>query len=179
MALLETQIEIPKTAEAADGRFFVVTPEEPPIEPSYEDKLKACLTALRPDALAAFDTLGKIERARIIRETDKELPGLQRPEVVEEAGYQSADLGTIWRRQTDAISATIAGEFPNQPLHNPMFDNDHEVFISDGSKLYRIGEDGSVAAFTSLISQNEMNAGVRMADEAMWSSLLLNITLVG
>jgi hypothetical protein len=175
MTLLETKIEISKpTGAIIDRSFFDPEPGEVSSQTYAKEGLYACLRELKPDAQDAIIAFSRLETARIEKDMASHFG---RKDELEEASYEIADQGTVWRQRTDKISGTIAGRFPNQCLNGWFFNNDNVLFISDAHKLFRINDDLTVWAYSSLTSQAEMNAGIQVATEEMWRELLLQIDL--
>ncbi len=168
--LLDTQINTEN--EAAVGRFFngQAAFEGLAAEPL---SLTEILNAQHDLAKVALKTLVKIEEAEAITQTNSRIPGLIDQSIVNEAHAELMDKGAIWRRSTDTLAYGIAQALPGQNL-GALVLGGGEFHVADG-KLLEVKDETTV--YQSVISQQELNKGLRIADRDQWTGLLYRIVL--
>lgn len=159
-----------REATPIEGRFF----SEEEIGTPDQTGLADVLRAQKDTARMALDALSKLERAKVVTGTAAALPGLVNEEPLEEARATIIDQGCIWRRSTDEIAREVAKNLPMQKLCG--LSPDGSDLYTDDTKLYE-ERDGEVSVYTSLISQNELDSGIRMASQDQWHGLLFRILI--
>lgn len=172
-AMLETPT--PEISDAAmttqSGRFF----NEEEIGVQGQANLADVLRTQKDTARAALDALSKLEQAKIITGTAATLPGLIGEISLDEARATIIDQGCIWRRNTDVIAREIAKNLPMQKLCG-LSPEGSDLF-TDEARLCE-EKDGEISVYTSLISQKELDSGIKMANQDQWHGLLFRILVV-
>ncbi len=180
MAVLEietTNLEIDPTT-TSEGRLFDLPPAtDTPTLPTVASAflMEQCIRDQLPVVWEAHASLKKLREARDLLETAASCSSLVGEDAAEEARYEAIDQGSVWRSKTDAIVTKITQQFPNQLLAGAVFDTDEVMHLTDSHKVFQINSNGDVWAFSSAITQGELNAGVKVASEEMWEELLFKI----
>jgi hypothetical protein len=152
-----------------------ITPENPLSQPPVDpEKLIEVLATQYEPSLKALETLDKIFRKRNLLDTLTRLPGLADEDAIQNTRSYLQDWGAQLRQRTTPITRNIAAELPNQNL-GPLHMEAGGVFTTNGRVYFE--EDGVTYALTDLIPQNEINAGVRLANEEQWQLFLFEVTL--
>jgi hypothetical protein len=136
------------------------------------------LLGQKETAREVLQTLGSLTIAQRRLETTYAAPDAFSQDYVDSARGMAQDLGTVWRRASDGVSAGIAAAFPEQVLEHPILGpglshtDRHKLFKSRGQ-----GEAAELIAFYGLTTHDEMLQGIRIASQNEWGLLLYAMAL--
>lgn len=124
------------------------------------------------DIKQALYVLESIQAARGVISTAQSCPKLVSGSSLEDAKATVADHGAIWRRETDKVSYGLASKYPGHAITSKYIG---PGYFTDEKRLCRQQNGGDFWIFSSFLSQNELDEGMKIATEDMWQDLLIRL----